>query len=160
MRCISDTNRLQQLNVMQHKYKVQQSWIDRAEEDLLCAFMLCKSNISYSPHANICYFLHQTVEKWLKAFLAVNGIAFPNTHELFFLLRKSGDKDPVFLEILQRLDVHAPIVLTSDFSSSVLRYGNDEDTSNIQVCATELFPVAFQVRRFVKKSIRRLNDEV
>lgn len=159
MRCLNSASKLQQLKVVQHKYKVQQSWIDRAEEDLLCAFLLCKNKTSYSPHANICYFLHQTIEKWLKAYMAINGLAFRNTHELFFLLQQSGNKDPIFLGILQRLDQYAPIVLTSDFSSNILRYGSDEDASNIQVCVSELFPVAFQVRRLVKKSIRRLSDE-
>ena len=66
MRCHSELNIGGSLRVLQHKYQSQQSWIDRAEEDLLCAVFLCRQRINYSPLANICYLLHQSIEKWLK----------------------------------------------------------------------------------------------
>lgn len=155
MRCLDDSRLGVQLRVLQHTYKSQQHWIDRAEEDLLAAIYLCREKKQYSPHSTICYLLHQSIEKWLKAFLEINGINMGKTHNLFVLLKRAGEKDPFFTRSLQMLNQNASIILEEKFSSDLLRYSNNEELPKIDKLVAMLFPLAFKIRRIVKLRIRQ-----
>lgn len=152
MRCLTDSHPDVQITVLQHTYQAQQYWIDHAEEDLLVAVYLCRRKIGYPPRSTICYLLHQSIEKWLKAFLEINGIEFGKTHNLFILLKKAGEKDDFFIQLLRNLDSNAHIILGENFSSDNLRYGK-EQLPNTEELVSILFPVTFKIRRIVKKRI-------
>ena len=63
-------------------------WIKKANEDLLVA----KHIINISP-TNSTYHSQQAVEKYLKAFLIINNIEPPKTHNIYHLLRLCIDID-------------------------------------------------------------------
>jgi len=75
-------------------------------------------------------------------------------------LNKASQKDPVFAQMLSYLDEVVPSVLAPDFSSSVLRYGKDDGLSRVNELVSEIFPIAFKVRRIVKHYIKDYNKEV
>lgn len=66
-----------------NKLSDQQPLLDRAQEDLICAIFLHERNpCGYYPASNICYLLHQSIEKSLKALLAITGKKYGKTHSL------------------------------------------------------------------------------
>jgi len=60
-------------------------WVDRAEADYAAALLLRRSRKKHSRDL-VCFHLQQCVEKYLKARLEQDGVAFPKTHDLEKLL--------------------------------------------------------------------------
>lgn len=61
--------------------RVAAEWLAKAEEDLRTAAYTLKLGRK-CPAAVVCFHAQQAVEKYLKAYLAHRGIAFPKTHEI------------------------------------------------------------------------------
>lgn len=129
----------------------QQSLIERAEEDLLSALSLYRRGAcGYLPLANICFLLHQAVEKWLKVFIAVQGIPIDakGQHDLDSRFRAAETQCPEFAEVRQRIENVACEILGHRFPGD-LRYSNTRD--NIEQCVEVLMEAALRVRRLVKQ---------
>ncbi len=137
-----------------------QNLINQTEEDLLCAIFLyrrCKN--SYQPNPNICYLLHQTIEKWLKIYIQVKGILFPekkrNTHSLASLLSRAGQQDQEFNTMLSQIDQADPIMSRHTYPEHLRYAEKPEMYENVDgVHIGLLFRIVFRVRRIVKKAIR------
>lgn len=71
--------------------KVAQSLIDQADEDLFCAIGCMRKNIHY-PVNEICYLLHQSLEKWLKVAHQMS-LAKPPSSKKKNKLHKQDSKD-------------------------------------------------------------------
>jgi HEPN domain-containing protein len=63
-------------------------WIAKAEADLKAAKHLLDSD-DVATDA-VCFHSQQTVEKYLKAFLAYHGVDFPKTHDVSFCEEEDG----------------------------------------------------------------------
>jgi HEPN domain-containing protein len=62
-----------------------EKWLYRANEDYaVCEHLLAVDSKRYA--STICFHAQQAVEKYLKAFLTFNGVDFPRTHDIDFLL--------------------------------------------------------------------------
>lgn len=64
--------------------KVTQDLIDQADEDLLCAIGCWRHN-PHEPFSEICYLLHQSLEKWIKVAIQMSiarrpGVSHKNKH--------------------------------------------------------------------------------
>lgn len=110
----------------------------------------------YIPLVNICYLLHQTIEKWLKLFVAVNGIPVSNStwwrHDLNKLFEAAGGKEPIFLEIKETINGVDGFLLEHAYPGN-LRY--NETPLEIELHVGVLMQVAFVVRRVVKRWLRK-----
>lgn len=116
-----------------------ESWIERAEEDLIMARSAArrKRPLAYSA----CFHPQQCTEKYLKALLVSKGAVFPKTHDLLVLrdlVEKSGVKVPIEAKQLQILSDYA--VWT--------RYPGEDPTADD---ALESLEIAKQVRRFARR---------
>jgi len=60
-------------------------WVEKAEEDDQAAFALWQ-NASH-PWGAVCFHAQQSAEKYLKAWLAEQGVHYPKTHDLELLAR-------------------------------------------------------------------------
>lgn len=136
-----------------------QKFIERAEEDLLCAIHLCRRKVcGYEPSVVICYLLHQAVEKWLKLLVYVRGLPVGdvrNTHNLDLLLELLQDTDPRFEAIRANIGNADRDLLRRKFASN-LRY--EETPPDISLHIDTLLPVAFAVRRLAKEKLRAWED--
>lgn len=63
------------------RLRVAAEWAAKAEEDLTAAAHSLKLGRG-CPAAIVCFHAQQCVEKYLKAMLTCEGIAFPKTHEI------------------------------------------------------------------------------
>jgi len=75
--------------------KLVKEWLIRADDDLAYAQVGFRETDLY---ANVCFSCQQAFEKYLKAFLLVRDIDFPNTHDLTKLLELCRKSDPAFVE--------------------------------------------------------------
>lgn len=138
-----------------------QGFLDQAEEDLLYATICLRSKHGdYWPINDTNYLLHQSVEKWLKAFLHVgDGIPVKRGHGLRGFLDGCIQKHPEMLKVQNILE-YDEFLLEQEYPSN-LRYreGNDYDTYNLQDQFCILIEAAFATRRIVKQWLKT-NEEV
>jgi HEPN domain-containing protein len=130
----------------------QQRFIDRAEEDLLCALSLyTRRACGYLPVVTVCFLLHQSIEKWLKAFLAVKAKPQPKTHDLYQLLEAARKIEPKFMKVREDIEKVDSEILGQQFPSDI-RY---EDTRpDIEKDVEILLQAARATRRLVKQSLK------
>lgn len=58
-------------------------WIKKADEDLQYAGASFKEKLGFYPQ--ICFHLHQAVEKYLKAYIVAKDLTFQKIHDLEFI---------------------------------------------------------------------------
>ena len=80
-----------------------QEWADKADEDYWSALALVRQRRHPVP-GMVCFHCHQCAEKYLKAFLTHQGIAFPRTHDLIALNKLCANANTGFQQIADWLD--------------------------------------------------------
>lgn len=139
-----------------------QRFLEQAEEDLFFATIcLRRKNSGYWPIHDVNYLLHQSIEKWLKAFLHI-GEGTPSKswgHNLDALLIGCVQKDIKMAEVQVLLE-RDDYLLRKDYPSN-LRYREGEvyDTYDLPDQFCILLEAAFTTRRVVKRWLRN-NKEV
>jgi len=74
-------------------------WIEKAEEDFFSASYLAAAE-KLTPHNVTCILCQQAGEKWLKARLCEDDLAFPKTHDLRQLLVLLKDAYPEWISLM------------------------------------------------------------
>jgi HEPN domain-containing protein len=107
---------------MDKKLEYAKRWIDKAKSDLLDA----DNNLAADkvPFDTVCFHCQQAAEKLLKAFLVAHGSEYPLTHNLFVILEKVLEFDPM-AEFLREI-----LALLNPYSVEI-RYPGDELTLTI-----------------------------
>jgi HEPN domain-containing protein len=72
-------------------------WIAKADEDFEFALANLKDGKPFS--ALICFHFHQSAEKYLKAFIIANDLAFIKSHDLPALLKICVTKEPSLIRL-------------------------------------------------------------
>jgi len=117
-------------------------WVHKAEGDYENARILARQRKKFLPD-NICWSCQQCAEKYAKAFLTRQRIAFAFTHNLTGLLKLCLDADPDFRLIsdsLQYLNVFGPEI----------RYPGARTT---RADARQALDAMKQVRKFVRAKL-------
>ena len=138
----------------------QQPFIDRAEEDLLCALSLYRHGAcGYSPLVTVCFLLHQSLEKWLKVFIAVQRISVPTKgqHELLSRLEAAKTLEPAFADIQSKIEKIEPAIMAHNFPGN-LRY--NETPPDIEKYVEVLIKASFATRKLVKQALKRRLEEM
>jgi len=128
---------------MKTKRELIDSWIDKAEKDLLSV----KHELSF-PDAvteTACFHCQQAVEKYLKAYLVFLGISFTKTHEIGELVTKCEDKDSEISVLKEEADE------LTDYAV-VVRYLDDWFVPDLEE-AKGAFEIANKIREFVLNKI-------
>jgi hypothetical protein len=137
-----------------------QNLLDQADEDFLCAIG-CLRNCQHDPLNEVCYLLHQSLEKWLKVALQMSNGNFPHSHKIKEdILPEFCGENP---DITQKPDLREvriffgrlPIVIDKSYPSYV-RYRENNHSLNEHV--EVLLGGVFLTRRLVKKWLK--NREV
>jgi len=128
---------------MKTKRELIDSWVDKAEKDLLSA----KHELSF-PDAvteTVCFHCQQAVEKYLKAYLVFLGISFTKTREIGELVTKCEDKDSEISVLKEEADE------LTDYAV-VVRYPDDWFVPDLED-AEGAFEIANKIREFVVNRI-------
>ncbi len=130
---------------MKTKRELINSWIDKAEKDLLSA----EHELSF-PDAvteTVCFHCQQAVEKYLKAYLVFLGLTFTKTHEIGELITKCENKDREISTLKEEADK------LTDYAIEI-RYPEELVEPTIEE-AKEAFEMAKKIRDFVLYKIGR-----
>ena len=92
-------------------------WLLRSEMDLDEADFLFRNN---RPLEHVALFLHQAVEKCLKAFLISNGLKLEKTHDLVKLLRDATRFDGSLEEFIPLMQEMADYYIDSRYPVNYL----------------------------------------
>lgn len=135
----------------------QQPKVDRAEEDLMCAICLYREGAcGYLPLVNICYLLLQSIEKWLKVFIAIQDISVPtkgpDSHNLSRFFTALSEREEACEVIRQRIERTDPKLLLHGFHVNLRYTGTPAEIENY---IKTLIPAAFDTRRVVKRFLKR-----
>jgi HEPN domain-containing protein len=124
---------------MKTKKELINSWIKKAEKDLLTA----EHELTF-PDAvteSICFHCQQAAEKFLKAYSVFLGISFTKTHEIGELITKCENKDKEISIFKNEADK------LTDYAISV-RYPEEPLEPTLEE-AKEAFRMAKKIRKFV-----------
>ena len=89
--------------------KIVKEWVDKAEQDCLAARVLMRQR-RLAVYDVICFHSQQCVEKYLKAFLTLQGVPFPKSHDLVVLRNLASQHDGSFelvRDLIKQIDEYA-----------------------------------------------------
>lgn len=129
--------------------KLVTEWIEKADKDLEFARISLEENLEFYPQ--ICFLLHEAIEKYLKAYIIANELDFQKTHDLGRLVKICGQKDNEFNEYFDKVaDLNSYYIET--------RYPDFEViVSKSQ--AEDALEVAEEIAAFVKQKINQPAEE-
>lgn len=133
---------------MKTKRELIDSWIAKAEKDLLSA----KHELSF-PDAvteTVCFHCQQAVEKYIKAYLVFLGVSFTKTHEIGELITICENKDSEISVLKEEADK------LTDYAIEV-RYPDEWFEPTLEE-AKEAFEIAKNMKEFVLNKITVIND--
>jgi HEPN domain-containing protein len=109
-----------------------QTMLSRAEEDLISAVLLIRGKAIVLPATwcltNVCYLLHQSLEKWLKAWLRFQKQGGTKSHSLEVLFKSAMHNLPELQSFYALLDQEFTAEIQSQFfPSDSLRYADTEE---------------------------------
>jgi len=128
---------------MKTKRDLINSWIDKAEKDLLSV----QHELSFPDAVTeaVCFHCQQSVEKFLKAYLVFLGVPFTKIHEIGELITKCEDKDKEISVLKEKADK------LTDYAIEV-RYPEEWFEPTLEE-AKEAFEIAKKVKEFVLNKI-------
>lgn len=130
--------------------KLISGWIEKADEDLEYAKVSLREGLEFYPQ--ICFLLHQAVEKYLKAYIIANELDFQKTHDLGQLIGICSQKDIEFNQYFDKVvDLNSYYIET--------RYPDYEVQVNKSQADNSL-KLAEEIAAFVKQKLDAVEGEV
>ena len=105
-------------------------WVIRAQNDLKSAEILYKEK---GPSDSLCFHCHQSVEKFLKAFLVFKNIHFEKIHSLWKLAKLCATEDKKFLNFEEELKTLDAYYIESRYPPEVVVYSREECRKNLDI---------------------------
>ena len=129
---------------MRTKAELIQSWLSKAQKDLLAA----EHELSFQDAVteSICFHCQQAVEKFLKAYLLFLDISFSKTHEIGELAIKCEVKDPEISALKDEADTLTDYAIEVRYPDTLFEPKLEE--------AKEAFEIAKKVRDFIVRKIK------
>jgi len=123
-------------------------WVEKAEGDYATAGREIRARRRPNYDA-VCFHAQQTAEKYLKAFLQENDVAFPKTHSLIELLELCASLDDTFR-------LYRDLLVLLDRYAVRFRYPGE---SAIKTEAQQAFRDAGVLRTFVRAKLAISQEE-
>ena len=123
-------------------------WIRKAEEDYFAALALARQRKKSTPNA-VSFHCQQCAEKYLKAYLIQQGVAFPKTHDLLELHKLCLSVKPALEFIGDLLDSLNPYAVE-------FRYPGEEANADEARAAIQAMK---EVRRFLRNQLGEIVNE-
>ncbi len=123
--------------------RLTRQWVAKAEEDLFTAEHMLKLG-DECPLGTVCFHAQQCAEKYLKALLTYEGLAFPKTHDLVVLYNRLVSK--------AKLDIQREALQPLNRYSIEARYPGDWEPIDAHA-AREAVDTARRVRDAVRRKL-------
>lgn len=126
-----------------NRFKLTKEWITKAQHDLQTAKILYQEK---GPSDTLCFHCHQSVEKYLKAYLVFKNIYFEKIHNLWKLAELCGTKDKEFLNFEEQLKTLDAYYIESRYPPEIETYSRKE--------CTKILDIAEKLTQFILNKIR------
>lgn len=123
--------------------QVVEEWLNKADEDLLYAKASLEDGLEF--YSQICFHLHQAVEKYLKAYIISNELSFRRIHDLSALLKVCIVKDQEFSNFKHEVEKITPFYIKARYPDFIFSVGKEQ--------ASNALKVAQEIATFVKTKL-------
>lgn len=110
--------------------KLVKEWIIKAQNDLETAEIIFKEK---GPTDTLCFHCHQSVEKFLKAYLVFKDIHFEKIHQLWILAKLCSAKDKEFLKFEEELKTLDAYYIESRYPPEIKVYSKSESKKVLDI---------------------------
>lgn len=126
--------------------KIVSEWLKRADED----FLFAKKSLELENNffAQICFHFHQSVEKYLKAYIVANNLEFKKIHDLVELLRICSNNDNSFSILREDCEYLNPFYIDTRYPVFWKVNYTEEIANKTKECAE-------RIRKFVQDKLER-----
>ncbi|MFH0797189.1 MAG: HEPN domain-containing protein [Candidatus Omnitrophota bacterium] len=100
-----------------------EEWIIKARNDLKSVEILYREK---GPSDTICFHCHQSIEKFIKAYLVAKNIHFEKIHSLWNLAKLCATKDKEFLNSEEELKLLDAYYIESRYPPEIKIYSRQE----------------------------------
>ncbi len=101
------------------KNELFKEWIIKAQNDLETAQILFKEK---GPTDTFCFHCHQSVEKYLKAFLVYHQIEFEKIHDIWLLAKECSKKEKEILKFKKELKILNAYYIECRYPPEIIDY--------------------------------------
>ena len=124
---------------MKTKTELINSWIDKAEKDLLTA----EHEMTFADRVteSICFHCQQAVEKYLKAYLIHFNISYPKTHEIGELITRCETKDHKIKKFKEEADILTDYAVEIRYPDDWYEPTSEETEQAIKIAKRAMFPI-------------------
>lgn len=123
--------------------KLVKEWVIKAQNDLKTAEIIYKEK---GPSDTLCFHCHQSIEKYLKAYLVSQNTHFEKIHYLWQLAKLSGREDKDFLNFKEGLKTLDAYYIESRYPPEVKAYSRKE--------CKKVLDIAEKITQFIIKKIK------
>jgi len=119
------------------------NWLDKAGDDLDFAKANLQEGLEFYPQ--ICFYLHQSVEKYLKAYIIAKGLDLKRIHDLVELVQVCMEHDPEFNIVYETVKLLNPFYIGTRYPDFIISVNKSNTEKALQV--------AEQVENLVKSKL-------
>lgn len=123
------------------------NWLDKADDDLAFARASLQENLEFYPQ--ICFYLHQSVEKYLKAYIIAKGLNLKRIHDLMELVKICAGDDQEFNKFHEAVKLLNPFYIGTRYPDFIISIDKSD--------AQKAFGVAEEISNAVKS---KLSDKI
>src|SRR3989344_2220765 len=123
--------------------QVVKNWLDKASEDLAFAKASLQEGLEFYPQ--ICFYLHQSVEKYLKAYIIAKRLDFKRIHDLTELVQICMENDQKFNKFYETAKLLSPFYIGTRYPDFIISINKSNAEKALQ--ATE------EIASFVKSKL-------
>lgn len=98
--------------------QVIRNWLDKADEDL--AFARASLQEGFEFYSQICFYLHQSVEKYLKAYIIAKGLNLKRIHDLTELVQMCTEDDQEFNKFYETAKLLNPFYIGTRYPDIII----------------------------------------
>ena len=98
--------------------QVIKNWLDKADDDLAFAKANLQQGLEFYPQ--ICFYLHQSVEKYLKADIIAKGLNLKKIHDLMQLVQVCAEDDQEFNQFYEAAKLLNPFYIGTRYPDFII----------------------------------------
>lgn len=125
--------------------QVVENWLDKANDDLAFAKASLQEGLEFYPQ--ICFYLHQSVEKYLKAYIIARELDLKRIHDLTQLVQLCIENDKEFNKFYETAKLLNPFYIGTRYPDFIISVNKSNAEKALQV--TE------QIADFIKSKLQK-----
>lgn len=111
--------------------QIVKNWLDKANDDMAFAKASFHEGLEFYPQ--ICFYLHQSVEKYLKAYIIANKLDLKRIHDLTELVRLCTESNSEFDKFYDKVKFLNPFYIGTRYPDFIISVNKSDAEKALQV---------------------------